>query len=218
MYRDGFSEDQISRLKQNSYVVSVSKNRIKFSKSLHILVADKIAEGKKLSSILFDVGIDAHWLSKDQKRKLTRSGVDSGYKYLTEEEQKTLSRSKYISRVSNKYITYTDEFYNEFAKEYAKRRNVQDILVNFGIDPVVLGKKRRDGIVARMRRYQARASNDSELHKLPMGRPPELSNKVEDIRTTEEEIAYIRQRIAYLEQENEFLKKNNFIDEGHRKK
>ncbi|MBI9095642.1 MAG: hypothetical protein JEY71_12235 [Sphaerochaeta sp.] len=217
MYRDGFTEDQISRLKQNSYVVSVSKDRIKLSKSLHILVADKIAEGEKLSSILFDVGIDAHWLSKDQKRKLTRSGIDSGYKYLTEEEQKTLSKSKYISSVSKKLIYYTDEFYNEFAKEYAKRRNVQDILVSLGIDPIVLGKRRRDGIVKRMKRYQARAGNDSELHKLPKGRPAESSSKVAEIRTTEEEIAYLLQRIAYLEQENEFLKKNDFIDKGHRK-
>jgi len=218
MYRDGFSEDQISRLKQNPYVESVSKDRIKFSKSLRDLVADKIAEGEKLSSILFDVGIDAQWLSSGQKQNLTKPRIDSGYKYLTEEEQNTLSMNKYISRVSNKSITYTDEFYNEFAKEYAKGTMVQDIFRSLGIDPVVLGKKRRNGIVARMRRYQARAGNDSELHKLPKGRPAESPSKVAEIRTTEEEIAYLRQRNAYLEQENEFLKKNNFIDEGHRKK
>ena len=218
MYRDGFTEDQIFRLKQNSYVENVSKDRIKFTKSLHILVAEKIAEGEKLSSILFDVGIDAHWLSESQRRKLTGSGIDSGYKYLTEEEQKTLSKNKYISSVSKKCICYTDEFYNKFAKEYAKGTMVQDIFRSLGIDPVVLGKKRRNGIVARMRRYQARAGNDSELHKLPKGRPAESPSKVAEIRTTEEEIAYLRQRNAYLEQENEFLKKNNFIDEGHRKK
>ena len=180
MYRDGFTEDQISRLKQNPYIESVSKDRIKFSKSLRVMVADKIAEGEKLSSILFDVGIDAHWLSKDQKRRLTRTGIDTGCKYLTEEEQNTLSRNRYISRVSKKSISYTDEFYNEFAKEYSKGTMVQDILRHLGIDPVTLGKKRRDGIVARMKRYQERAGNGAEE------------------RTAEEEIAYLRQRNAYL--------------------
>lgn len=218
MYRDGFTEDQIFRLKQNSYVENVSKDRIKFTKSLHILVAEKIAEGEKLSSILFDVGIDAHWLSESQRRKLTGSGIDSGYKYLTEEEQKTLSKNKYISSVSKKCICYTDEFYNKFAKEYEKTKNVHYILESLGINPVVLGQKRRDGIVARMKRYQARAGNDPELHKLPQGRSAKSPSKVVEIRTTEEEIAYLRQRIAYLEQENEFLKKNDLIDERHNKK
>lgn len=218
MYRDGFTEDQISRLKQNPYVESVSKDQIKFSKSLRVIVAEKIAEGEKLSSILFDVGIDAHWLSKTQKRKLTKLRIDSrGHKYLTEEEQKTLSKSKYISSVSKKLIYYTDEFYNEFAKQYAKGTMVQDILRSLGIDPVVLGERRRNGIVARMKRYQARAGNDSELHKLPQGRPAQSPSKVAEIRTSEEEIAYLRQQIAYLEQENEFLKKNDFIDKGHKK-
>jgi len=217
MYRDGFTEDQILRLKQNPYVESVSKEMIKFSKSLRVLVADKIAEGEKLSSILFDVGIDAHWLSEGQKRKLTGSEINSGYKYLTEEQQQTLSKNKYISRVSEKSITYTDEFYNDFAKEYANGTMVQDVLRRLGIDPIVLGRPRRDSIVSRMKRYQARADNDSTLHKLPKGRPAKSPSKEAEIRTIEEEIAYLLQRIAYLEQENEFLKKNEFIDKGHRK-
>ncbi|MDY0289707.1 MAG: hypothetical protein RBR15_12850 [Sphaerochaeta sp.] len=206
MSRDGFTEDQLSRLQQNPYVVSASKGRIKFSKSLHVMVIKKIAEGESLSTILLDVGIDAHWLSKDQKKKLRESGIDSGYKYLTEEQQLTLSKNKYISRVSEKSISYTDEFYNELAKEYAQGKNVHDILVSLGIDPAVLGKKRRQGIVICMKRYQARAGNDGELHKLPMG-PPKPSNKVEEIRTIEEEIVYLRQQITYLKQENEFKKK-----------
>jgi len=218
MSRNGFTEDQLSRLQQNPYVVSVSKGRIQFSKSLHVMVVEKIAEGESLSTILFDVGINEHWLSMGQKHKLRDAGIDSGRKYLTEEQQQALSRNKYISKVSEKSIFYTDEFYNEFAREYAKGMQVQKILRSMGIDPSILGKKRREGIVASMKRYQARAGNDAGLHKFPQGRPSKQSAKVKDKRTPEEEMAYLRQRNAYLEQENEFLKKNDFIDEGHKGK
>lgn len=218
MSRDGFTKDQILRLQQNPYVESVSKGRVQFSKSFHVMVSEKIAEGENLSTILFDVGIDTHWLSKNQKRKLKAAGINLGRKYLTEEQQQTLSKNKYISRVSEKAISYTAEFYNEFAKEYAKGIQVQEILRSLGIDPSILGEKRRNGIVERMKQYKAIAGNDGELHKLPQGRPPKTSGKVEEKRTTEDEITSLRQQIAYLKQENEFLKKNDFIDKGHKGK
>ena len=59
-------------------------------------------------------------------------------KLFTKEEVKILSKNKYVKNVSNKAITYTDEFKSIFIAEYEKGKFPREIFEEFGFE---IGKK-----------------------------------------------------------------------------
>lgn len=122
-----------------------------------------------------------------------------GKNYFTEEQQEQLRCNPYIEKVSEKSITYTKDFKERFTDEYNSEKIPSQILADMGIDPHVLGKRRQDSIVARVKKYALRPGGFERLQK--RGRPStkELSDA--------ERIHRLEQKVAYLSQENEFLKK-----------
>ncbi len=129
-----------------------------------------------------------------------------GKNYFTEEQQRELQKNPYIQNVSPKSITYTKEFKEKFEEEYRAGKVPSQILADMGIDHRILGKKRKDGLVARMKLYELRPEGCDDTRKNNTGRPStkELTNA--------ERIERLEQKIAYLNQENEFLKKNIQMD------
>lgn len=129
-----------------------------------------------------------------------------GRNYFTEEQQSELRRIPYIEKVSAKSITYTKEFKNKFEEEYRSGKLPSQILADMGIDPRILGRRRRESIVARMKLYELRPEGCEDTRKNNTGRP-----STKDL-TDAEKIKRLNQKIAYLNQENEFLKKNIQMD------
>ena len=129
-----------------------------------------------------------------------------GKTYFTEEEQEELRKSTYVQNVSAKSITYTKEFKVEFVKEYHGGKLPVQILDDMGLDHLILGKKRRNSLVARMKRCELRPEGFEDTRKNNSGRP--TTRQLTDT----EKIKRLEQKISYLNQENEFLKKNAQMD------
>ena len=129
-----------------------------------------------------------------------------GRNYFTEEQQSELLRNPYIERVSAKSITYTKEFKEKFEEEYRSGKLPSQILTDMGIDPRILGRRRREGLVARMKLYELRPEGCEDTRKNNTGRP-----STKEL-TDAQKIKRLEQKIAYLNQENRFLKKNIQMD------
>ena len=129
-----------------------------------------------------------------------------GRTYFTEDQQRELEKNPYIQNVSPKSITYTKEFKEKFEEDYRAGKLPSQILADMGIDHRILGKRRKDGLVTRMKLYELRPEGCDDTRKNNPGRPStkELSKA--------EKIERLEQKIAYLNQENEFLKKNIQMD------
>lgn len=126
--------------------------------------------------------------------------------YFTEEQQSELRKNVYIEKVSAKSITYTKEFREKFEEEYRAGKLPSQILAGMGIDHRILGKRRKNSIVARMKLYELRPEGYEDTRKNNSGRP-----STKEL-TDSEKIKRLEQKIAYLNQENEFLKKNIQLD------
>lgn len=124
--------------------------------------------------------------------------------HFTEEEQEELRKNSYIKKVSDKSITYTTEFRKLFANEYRAGKAPSQILSECGINHRLLGKKRKDSLVARTKAYGLRSEGFEDTRKGNSGHPV-----TEDL-TDAERISRLEHQIKYLKQENEFLKKSNF--------
>lgn len=129
-----------------------------------------------------------------------------GKNHFNEKQQAELGENPYVKKVSAKSITYTKEFKEAFEVEYRLGKPPIKIFTDMGFDYQMLGKRRRDGIVARMKKYELRSEGTEDQRKNNPGRPS--TKHLSD----EEKIKRLEQKIAYLNQENEFLKKNIQVD------
>ena len=129
-----------------------------------------------------------------------------GKNHFTEEQQIELSQNPYIQKVSATTVTYTIEFKERFEEEYRLGKLPSQILMDMGINARVLGKKRRDGLVQRMKMYESRSEGCEDTRKSNSGRPS--SKELSDA----EKIRRLELKIEYLKQENEFIKKNIQMD------
>lgn len=129
-----------------------------------------------------------------------------GKNHFTEEQQLELSQNPYIQKVSTTTITYTKEFRVRFEEEYRAGKLPSQILIDMGIDPRVLGKKRKSSLVQRMKLYESRPEGCEDTRQINSGRPS--TKGLSDA----EKIKRLEQKIEYLKQENEFIKKNIQMD------
>ena len=127
-------------------------------------------------------------------------------KKFTLDEQEALRDNPYVERVSETTITYTQEFRERFALEYAAGKAPSIILRECGFDPAVLGKDRKDSLVKRTKQYAHRPEGFSDTRKESTGRP-----RLKEL-TDAENIQRLEHQVRYLKQENEFLKKIRFLD------
>jgi len=127
-------------------------------------------------------------------------------KHFTKEQQEELNRNRYIEKISDTTITYTKDFRETFMMEYQSGKYPSQILMNMNINPHLLGKRRIDSIVQRIKQYELRPEGCNDTRGSNQGRPStkELSDQ--------EKIKKLKERISYLKQENNFLKKNMQLD------
>ena len=123
---------------------------------------------------------------------------------------KVLAKNPNVLRVSDKAITYSEEFKNKFIEENSKGVLPRKIFEDNGFDIEIIGLKRIEQSAARWREKYADMGvlGLKDSRKSNSGRP--LLREL----TVQEEIERLKAKISLLEIENEFLKK---LDEIERK-
>ena len=123
---------------------------------------------------------------------------------------KLLAKNPNVLRVSDKAITYSEEFKNRFIEENSKGVLPRKIFEDNGFDIEIIGLKRIEQSASRWRKKYADMGvlGLKDSRKSNSGRP--LLREL----TAQEEIERLKAKISLLEIENEFLKK---LDEIERK-
>lgn len=124
-----------------------------------------------------------------------------GKKYFTPEQVEQLRQNKYVKNVSEKAITYTEEFREVFLLEYNTGKLPSQILTEMGFDCKVLGRKRIQAISERVRKQSIRPEGfkDTRVDNPNMGRPStrELSQE-EIIAKQKAEIELLKAKVEFL--------------------
>ena len=124
-----------------------------------------------------------------------------GKKYFTQEQIEQLRQNKYVKNVSEKAITYTEEFKEVFLLEYNEGKLPSQILDEMGFDYKVLGERRVSNITQAVKKQSVRPEGfkDTRADNPNMGRP-----STKDL-TSEEIIAKQKAEIELLKAKVEFL-------------
>ncbi|MTK10794.1 MAG: IS3 family transposase [Clostridiaceae bacterium] len=131
-------------------------------------------------------------------------------KLFTKEEVKILSKNKYVKNVSEKAITYTDEFKSIFIAENEKGKFPREIFEELGFDINILGIER---VRSCGKRWRASYKRDgvcglTDTRKLNSGRPSEKELSIE------EKYERLKTQNNLLKAENELLKKIQYLGKG----
>ena len=119
-----------------------------------------------------------------------------------------LKKNKNIKNVSEKAITYTDEFKAIFVKEYNLGKSTRIIFEEAGLDIGILGKIRIKECSKRWRKQYNELGIIEDTRKGGSGRP--LTREL----SFEEKYKRLEAKNKLLEAENELLKKAKMIERG----
>ena len=127
----------------------------------------------------------------------------------TDAQVKKLEKNKWIKNITNKGITYTDEFKYKLVKECENYKKFpQDVFRECGINPEIVGKSRIHNCAYRWRVQFSKTVELKDTRIDNDGRP--LERKLSD----KEKLERAEAKIKLLEAENELLKKNELIEMG----
>lgn len=134
-------------------------------------------------------------------------------KLFTNEEVENLSKNIYVKKVSNKGITYTDEFKKLFIEENNKGKLPREIFIECGFDIHVLGIQRIHSSGKRWRSAFRRngVSELQDTRKFNTGRPSETDLSLE------QKYEKLQAKIKLLQAENKLLKKLEMMERSVRK-
>lgn len=130
-------------------------------------------------------------------------------KIFSEEEKQLLSKNIYVIKVSNKSITYTDEFKTHFIAEYNSGKTPRIIFEEAGFNTELVGAKRIDCASSRWRK----AYKQNGVLGLRDTRKSNSGRSIERELTDADIIEKKDAEIAYLKAELELVKK---LDLGER--
>ncbi len=122
-----------------------------------------------------------------------------GKNYFTPEQVEQLRKNKYVKHVSEKAITYTEEFKEAFITEYNSGKLPSQILTEMGFDYNVLGESRVSNITQITKKQSIRPEGFKDTRANSSGRP-----RTRDL-TQEELIERQKQEIEVLKAKVEFL-------------
>ena len=127
----------------------------------------------------------------------------------TDAQVKKLTKNKWIKNITNKGVTYTNEFKYKLVKECENYKKFpQDVFRECGISPEIVGEKRISTAAYRWRKQLNSIGEIKDTRKGGSGRP------IERELTDKEKLKRAEARIKLLEAENELLKKNELIEMG----
>ena len=122
-----------------------------------------------------------------------------------DEQQKQLRTNRWVKSVTEKSISFTEDFKVHFINEYNLGKLPKQIFKDTGFDINMLGDKRIEQCTARYKRQNKRIEgfHDTRANNLGRRTGKELS--------IEEENELLKKQNAMLQQELEFLKKMEFL-------
>ncbi len=127
----------------------------------------------------------------------------------TDAQVKKLSKNKWIKNISNKGITYTDEFKYKLVKECENYKKFpQDIFKECNIDPEIVGESRIRNCAYRWR------TQINSIGEISDTRTTKSGNTLKRELSDKEKLERAEAKIKLLEAENELLKKNELIEMG----
>ena len=134
--------------------------------------------------------------------------------YLTPSQQKEIKKNPYVKVVSDKAITYTDEFKRLFITENEAGKLPREIFEEAGFNIEMLGMTRVNRAADRWKRaYKKQGITGLEdSRKYSSGRPLERELSLE------EKYARLEAKTRLLEAENELLKKLDLLERQMLKK
>ena len=125
----------------------------------------------------------------------------------TDSQVKKLRKNKWIKNISNKAITYTDEFKLKLVKETEGfKKFPQDVFKECGIDPKIVGIRRIQNLAYKSRKKIKETGEIIDARKGNSG--AKLKRELSD----KEKLERAEAKIKLLEAENELLKKNEMIE------
>lgn len=132
----------------------------------------------------------------------------------TKKEQEQLKCNPNVKAVSEKAITYTDEFKRHFIAENEKGNLPREIFGEAGLDVELIGYERVNSSAKRWRIAYRKAGVEGlqDTRKINSGRPFEREL------TLEEKIAHLEAKNQLLRAENELLKKLDLLERQMLKK
>lgn len=125
-----------------------------------------------------------------------------GRNYFSKEQIEELRKSKYVKKISEANVRFTDDFKNEFTGLLNTGASPIEALNKLGISPKILGPKRVGSLTTRMREQAMRPEGFSRKENSSKGKKRKLTFENE-----KEELAYYKEYALRLEQELDFTKK-----------
>lgn len=135
-------------------------------------------------------------------------------KLFSSKDIEILSKNKYVKKVSEKGITYTDEFKRLFISENEKGKFPRDIFVECGFDIDVIGLKRIQSAGSRWRS----AFRRNGIEQLQDTRKFNTGRSTEKDLSLEKKYEKLQAKLKLLQAENELLKKLEMLERGVRQK
>ena len=127
----------------------------------------------------------------------------------TDSEVKNLRKNKYVRNVSNKSITYTDEFKEKVVFETENYKKFpRQVFEECGFDIGIIGIKRVENAAYKWRKQYKNLGELKDTRKYKSGRA--LKRELSDA----EKLRRAEAKIKLLEAENEKKKKNDMIQRG----
>ena len=135
-------------------------------------------------------------------------------KLFSNKDIELLSKNKYVKKVSEKGIKYTDEFKRLFISENEKGKFPRDIFAECGFDINVIGLKRIQSAGSRWRSAFRRNGIEQlqDTRKFNTGRPTEKDLSLE------EKYEKLQAKLKLLQAENELLKKLEMLERSVKQK
>ncbi|TXK65561.1 IS3 family transposase, partial [Paenibacillus sp. N3.4] len=124
-------------------------------------------------------------------------------KIFSEKDQMNLSMNQYVIRISDKAITYADEFKKLFIEQYMAGKPPREIFEAYGFDVNVIGKQRVKQCAERWRK----AYEENGIIGLADSRKESSGRPLKRELTQDEVIARQEARIKLLESQVDLLKK-----------
>ena len=122
-----------------------------------------------------------------------------------EEQQKQLRANHWVKSVTEKSISFTEDFKVHFINEYNLGKLPKQIFKDAGFDINMLGDKRIEQCTARYKRQNKRIEGFHDTRANNLGR------RVGKELSIEEENELLKKQNAKLQQELEFLKKMEYL-------
>ena len=125
----------------------------------------------------------------------------------TDEQMDHLRENHYVKSISRSTIRFTEEFKRYFCQKRKEGVSSQQIFLECGLDPEMLGESRIAGFRYTIKKYSMReegfADNRQSNHKC---------NTPSDDQSVDVRIRQLEHELAYTRQEVEFLKKLQMAD------